>query len=379
MTKTRGAAALTCLRDPECAALVKHLHEGGVLQPGRAKPHLNDAAEGLIGAGLALTDDDGWLHLDGQQVQVISLDVGGTKILGALVDLQGRIYHRLEVKWAEFTRSGAHDLSPIYHVIDHLHERAQYEILGIGIGAPGITDVGRGIVEWAPGPQWRDLPLKAIVSEHTGYPVYIENDVNLITLGEYAYGAGRGARTIIGMMIGTGIGAGIIIDGRLHRGAHNAAGEVGYMVPGLAFIGGDYRDFGAMESVASGTGIAMQARARFPDMAAQDTQAIFRAAEAGDPQAAAIVDEAVNYLTIMVANAVAMIDPDRIVIGGGVAQTSLGLSARIEEKLTYLLPAKPSLWHWELGAYASVKGAATLVLDGLLNDTLMQERESSQD
>jgi glucokinase len=114
-------------------------------------------------------------------------------------------------------------------------------------------------------------------------------------------------------------------------------------------------------------------------MAAQDTQAIFRAAEAGDPQAAAIVDEAVNYLTIMVANAVAMIDPDRIVIGGGVAQTSLGLSARIEEKLTYLLPAKPSLWHWELGAYASVKGAATLVLDGLLNDTLTQERESSQD
>jgi glucokinase len=236
-------------------------------------------------------------------------------------------------------------------------------LLGMALGLPGITNVDSGVVKWAPGPVWRDLPLRDLLSDRYDLPVYLDNDVNLGALGEQRYGAGRDAPNVVCIMVGTGIGGGVVLDGRLYRGANFAAGEVGYMVPSIAHLNGDHVDFGALESEASGTGIADRASRRRGKSTL--SAEVFAAAEAGETWALELIAETVGYLAQMVANVTALLDPDCILLGGGVIHSNPNLIDRVRARLSRTLPVTPDLRPSMLGANGPLRGGLALVLDGL--------------
>ncbi|MFW5696318.1 MAG: ROK family transcriptional regulator [Phototrophicaceae bacterium] len=307
---------------------------------------------------------DDTCSLDTQHHAVIALDVGGTKVLGALMNLQGDELDTFEVRWADFPSSGENDITPLCHMIDRFIAASQGRtLLGMALGLPGITDVDSGIVKWAPGPVWRDLPLRDQLIERYDLPVYLDNDVNLGALGEQRYGAGRHAPNVVCIMVGTGIGGGVVLDGRLYRGANFAAGEVGYMVPSIAHLNNDHVDFGALESEASGTGIADRASRR----RGQSTLSaeVFAAAEAGESWALELIAETVGYLAQMVANVTALLDPDCILLGGGVIHSNPNLIDRVRARLSRTLPVTPDLRPSMLGANGALRGGLALVLDSL--------------
>jgi glucokinase-like ROK family protein len=247
------------------------------------------------------------------------------------------------------------------------------KVRGIGVGVPGITLHRPGIVKWAYTLQWKDFPLKARLGDRYELPITIDNDVNLAALGELWFGAGQNAQNMILIAIGTGIGAGIIIDGALYRGSTEASGEIGSMVPGREFLGKDFRAFGALESVASGTGIARRACEVLKAQGAEiDTDGImaeevFDAARQGQGWAWGVIEETVDYLAMAVANLAVMFDPEVIVLGGGVSRSADMLIEPITRRINGAVPVLPRLVISSLGLRAGVMGAITNVLHNTSN------------
>ncbi len=152
-------------------------------------------------------------------------------MFGTVADLNGNIQVEKYIPWKD---TNGDSLSCVYDLIDELLKAPRPEgqrIRGIGIGAPGVTRSPDGIVEWAPSLGWRELPLKEILEERYQLPVFVENDVNLAALGEYGFGSSKGAASLVCIAIGTGIGSGIVLNRAIYRGFHQAAGEIGYLLP----------------------------------------------------------------------------------------------------------------------------------------------------
>jgi predicted NBD/HSP70 family sugar kinase len=167
--------------------------------------------------------------------------------------------------------------------------------------------------------------------------------------------------------IGTGIGAGIILDGKLHRGHSEASGEVGYILPGVQFLGSQYPGFGALESVASGKGIADQAARTWsrmhagkepPDLDAAD---VFQAAREEQAWAVQVVAETVDYLSLALANLSACLDPELIILGGGIASSAGMLIEPIRRRLTGVIPRLPRIEGSQLNDQAAILGAVVRV------------------
>ncbi|MHB0876943.1 MAG: ROK family transcriptional regulator [Anaerolineae bacterium] len=300
---------------------------------------------------------------------VIAVDLGGTKTLAAVSDLSGNV---IEQFYSPHAGDQAGSLDRLIDLISRLlqvERPAEQRLRGIGLGVPSVVLNPEGIVNWAPGLGWRALPLKRILSEHFRMPVFLDNDVNLAALGEFTFGAGRGAGSLICFAIGTGIGAGIVIDGCIYRGRHQAAGEVGYMLPGVQYLGRRYDGFGALESLASGTGIADRARQllRAQGQAAQAeavaAEQVFAAARQGAPWAKQVVDETVDYLALAIANASMLLDPEVVVLAGGVAQSADLLTEPIARRLEGIVPFAPRVVASPLGRRATVMGAISLVME----------------
>jgi len=309
------------------------------------------------------------LEFNAESYVVLGIDLGGTKMYGAISDLGGNVLD--EVNIGRHGTTGEASYERLVILIDTLLASPKVQgrkVRGIGVGVPGITLHRQGIVKWAYTLQWRDLPIKTRLTERYGLPITVDNDVNLAALGELWFGAGQNAQNMVLVAIGTGIGAGIIIDGALYRGSTEASGEIGNMVPGREFLGKDYREFGALESVASGTGIAERGRQLLPpqsgppksdDLAAED---VFDAARQGQSWAQTIVDETVDYLAIAIANLTAAFDPDLIVLGGGVSRSADFLIEPILRRIDGALPRLPKLVTSSLGPRAAAMGAITNVL-----------------
>ena len=299
---------------------------------------------------------------------IIGVDLGGTKMFGTIADLGGKVQDEIYINHNEEGPSDAFER--LVQLIRSLAESPRAEgqrLRGIGVGAPGLTTVPEGIVSWAPSLQWREFPLQDALAERFDVPVFVENDVNLAALGEWGFGAGRGTQSLVTIAIGTGIGAGIVIDGALHRGHHQAAGEIGYLLPDLEHLGRHYEGFGALESLASGTGIAERARRIAPaDVGSRDeltAEDVFCAARDGVPWAQRVVDETVDYLSLAIANVQSLFDPEVIVLGGGVAQSADLLIQPILERLNGATLVPPNLVPSELGRRAAVMGAIMMVLN----------------
>lgn len=302
---------------------------------------------------------------------VVGVDLGGTKIFAGLVDAAGRVAGETYVAHGAGSDGAAGETAyeRLVGVIRELAAAAGAQgrrVRGAGVGAPGVTRAD-GTVISAPALGWRELPLAARLQVDLGLPVRVDNDVNAIGLGEHRFGAGQGTRSLFVMAVGTGIGGAVIVDGRLHRGRHDAAGEVGALLPGLEFLSWQNRDWGALESVASGSGIAARAR-KLADahgipvpregFRAED---VFLAAADGAPWARAVFDETIEYLALAVANVQALLDPDRIVLAGGVGRAADRVIPAIERRLAGVLPFPPDLVASALGYRAGVLGAAALV------------------
>src|SRR5512143_3152490 len=187
---------------------------------------------------------------------VLGVDMGGAKLYGALSEISGRI-----IAEAEADRKGAAGeecYKLLTGLIDDLlacPELRGRRVRGIGVGAPGITHHREGIVKWAYALNWKDFPLKDRLNSRFKLPITVDNDVNLAALGELWFGAGQDVQNMVLITVGAGIGAGIIIDGTLYRGSSEASGEIGHMIPGREFLGKSFIDFGALESLASATGM----------------------------------------------------------------------------------------------------------------------------
>ncbi len=304
------------------------------------------------------------IAFNGSSHCVIGIDLGGSKIFGALADLNGNI---LVERYHPFASGQDNHYSALCSFLEQLVEAEEAKgraLMGIGIGVPSVVGPG-GVVHWAPALGWRDLPLQEMLTERLSLPVVVENDVNLAALGELEFGAGVGARHLVCIAIGTGIGAGIVIDGSIYRGAHQAAGEIGYMLPGLEFLGRSYTGFGALESMASGSGVARRAREllRLGEGEGPSAEAVFASARAGEPWAVRVVEETTSYLALAIANMAAMLDPEVVILSGGVAQSADLLLEPIERKLHGLIPFIPRVAASPLGRRAAVMGAISMVLD----------------
>ena len=201
------------------------------------------------------------------------------------------------------------------------------DICAIGVGVPGLVDFDHGFVhELTNVPGWKHVPLKAILGEKTGLPVLVENDANAMAYAEFRYGAGRGLKNVIGLTMGTGIGGGVVLDGKMFRGSGFAAGEIGQM--SIHFDGkpGHYGNLGALEKYTGNQQIAEHAVKRYAeagitkDIDDCTPKMIAAAAQAGDDIARQIWGEIADWLGTAISSIAWLLNPDAFVIGGGVAQ-----------------------------------------------------------
>jgi len=265
-------------------------------------------------------------------VLAIGVDVGGTKIAAGVVDENGKILDRVRVP------TDAHDPASIDRAIAEScqHLLAKYQVGAIGVAAAGFVSSDRETVSFAPNIGWRNYPLaknlKALL--HTDIPIYIENDANAAGWAEFVYGAGRGSTDMLMLTVGTGLGGAIVLDGKLVRGKWGVGAEVGHMqmVPHGHTCGCGHE--GCWEQYASGSALVKHARRAVvarPDLGealvaqaggvpeAIDGPDVAAAAQAGDPLSIKILAELGHWLGHGAASVGALLDPEVIVIGGGVA------------------------------------------------------------
>jgi glucokinase len=309
----------------------------------------------------------------------IGFDVGGTKIAVGVVTGAGRIIHRQLVPTPH-----RGDPAVLRYVLTELATdlRSRYPaVTGIGVGAAGMVDWPSGHIRWAPNNTYRDLPLQQALTREIGLPSVVENDANAAAWAEARIGAGVGHRDAIVITVGTGIGGGIILDGRLHRGRTGIGGEVGHLVvaPGTGHRCG-CGVVGCLEAMASGTALGRAGRlaaqadptgklAAIAGSADKVTgETVFQAARLGDPGARELFDQLGYWLGAGIASLVTLFDPEIVIMGGGLITTGDLLLiptrtsfqrfvfAREKRKLPPILPAR-------LGADAGVIGAALLALD----------------
>lgn len=305
----------------------------------------------------------------------IGIDVGGTKVAALLVDEEGQVLGRAA---AETPAEDAEaTMKTILQVAEEL--RSMGRPVSIGVGAAGMVDFAAGTMRWAPNLSWTELPIRDRVAEHTGLPCIVDNDANAAAWGEYRFGASKGYRHALMVTVGTGIGGGIVADGALYRGAHGFAAEIGHVIvePGGPKCGCGNQ--GCWEQVASGHALGRLARLAVemhPDSAivalAGDDEVTGRhvaeAAMHGDAIATNILAQVGQRLGEGIAGLVNVLDPEAVVVGGGVAEVGDLLLAPARSAFLASVEApdhRPEvpLLPAALGNDAGAIGAAALALE----------------
>lgn len=289
-----------------------------------------------------------------------AIDIGGTKIAMGIVDAQGSILAQADTPTAPELgyQAGLERMSAMLRGL--LIECGQ-SIAGIGIGSTGPIDPETGIygdVGTLPG--WQGSPLAADLERLFGVRVAVENDADAAALGEAAWGAGRGSRSLLYVTISTGIGVGIILDGRLYRGAGGAHPEIGHHVLDASGPACYCGAKGCWESLASGPAMEEWVNAQRGE--ALSAWRICELARQGDPLALQAVDRAAHYLGLGLANLVTMFCPQKIVLGGGMMQSAdllLAPALDVVKRICTQVPAEnTSIVLAGLGAQSGLLGAA---------------------
>lgn len=248
---------------------------------------------------------------------IIGVDIGGTKTAVVEGTDDGGIIRRIQFATAP-ERGFDSVFDDIVCGIEELAASATHAIVALSVAVGGPLDVLQGIVLSPPHlPGWDGIPLKKLLGERCTFPVYVEHDGNAGALAEWYFGAGRGTRSMVFLTMGTGFGAGLILDGRLYRGASDVAGEVGHVR--IAEDGPDcYGKAGSLEGYASGTGIARLAQSLFPFRwpSTPDMVLLTAAARSGDPDALKVFATASRYFGRGLAMLADTLNPERIILGG---------------------------------------------------------------
>ncbi len=297
---------------------------------------------------------------------VLALDIGGTKLAAGVVDGSGGV-HSFLVTPTEAERGPDEVLPRLFELGRRAVEDSGLEVGAVGIGCGGPLDAGRGLLLSPPHlPGWHDVPVTALAERAFGRPALLENDATAAAAAEHRYGAGIGVRTMIYLTLSTGVGGGIVVDGRLYRGAVGNGGELGHVTVdwhGRSCRGCGRR--GCLEAYVSGTSIAERSReAGLPYATAEEVAA---AARAGDPPAVAVWDETVEALACGLTSIVNLFEPELVVVGGGVARAGEQLlgpaRAWVREHAMGPAAGAAGIVQAALGDRVGVVGAAAIVYD----------------
>ncbi len=261
------------------------------------------------------------------------VDIGGTKTLIGLINPEGRVLARDRFPAANHLAPPEQvaQLVEKFHALANGAEVAWERVAGVGYSTAGFLNSERTLVFASPNQgNWRDAPFKALLEEAFHLPAYLEMDANAAALGEAWFGAGRGSQHFVYLIVGTGIGSGIVVNGEVLHGWRGTAGEIGHTTiepDGPLCNCGNY---GCLESLAAGPAIAQRARAAIQQgrktlitelagASELSAETVFRAARLQDEVACAILDKEIDYLGIGIANVITLLNPQMVALGGGVA------------------------------------------------------------
>ncbi|MBR4551617.1 MAG: ROK family protein [Oscillospiraceae bacterium] len=284
----------------------------------------------------------------------ICLDVGGTKVLGAIFNENDEIIFRLK-KRSTSRGTGSADVEQV--IVDVVEEMIassgidKSEIHAIASCAPGVIDQDRGVVLFTPNLPWRDYDIRSAMMQRFGVPFFVGNDVNLGVLGEHEYGAAKGYSNVVGFFVGTGMGGGLILNGELFTGNQCKAAEYGHMILDPKGPKCNCGQRGCLEAYSSKTGMTNYikkqiAKGRETMMADAVSEGVFRskklkkAVAAGDPVACEAVDRACHWLAVATGSMINTLSPDLVLYGGGVieAMGNVFLEKVLAELDQYCLP-----------------------------------------
>ncbi len=310
-----------------------------------------------------------------------SIDLGGTTTACAIATVDGEILRRKTISTLSSEGPEA-VLERVGRTLGELAAEAGARPEAIGMGVPGLVDLSRGATLFLPNlpTQWRGVPVARILGDRFGCPVFLLNDVRIATLGELTFGAGRNVRTFVFFALGTGVGGGLVVDGKLRLGPLGAAGELGHqtIVPDGLLCGCGNR--GCLETLASGPALIAEGvrllrsgmAPRLHEMVAGDAGAvtpkeIAAAAEAGDETLRAAIGRMAGYLGIGVANVITALHPEMVVLGGGVAAIEAlldGVRAEVRQRVRMFPVDGVRIERSVLGDQAGIYGGIALARGG---------------
>lgn len=318
-------------------------------------------------------------------LHVIGIDLGGSHVCAAVVNRSGVIVAQAD---ASIDRAqAAHDLivNDIAGVVRSAITSAGLamgDIGAVGMGLPGNIDRAGGICRFSPNFEWRDVPVGPPLQQTLGVPVLLLNDVRSHTLGEWHFGAGAGLGSFAMFALGTGIGGGLVVSGRLIEGAHSAGGELGHITVDPLGPRCGCGNHGCVEAIASGPAIVRMAREQAAagrgrvalalacgNLDALTPALVAKAAQEGDTDALEIWETAGRAMGIAVAAVLTSVDPEQVLIGGGVGQAGEILLAPMRDEAVrrarMMAPAVTPIVPAALGEQAGVIGAAALALESI--------------
>jgi len=312
------------------------------------------------------------------ELPVLAIDLGGTKIFTALISNKGQVMAR------EYCLTLADEepqsvINRILSAIDHLLNQRNIDssqLDSISIAAAGAIDFDKGLVTSSPHlPGWHDVPLRDMVKEKYKVNTFLINDASAAALGEHHFGAGRGVNNLILLTVGTGIGGGIIINGRLYSGASGSAGEIGHITIDVNGPRCSCGNTGCLETLVSGTAVAKEAIRRIRQGEGSSlteivdgkienitAEKVSLAAQGGDSLASEVILKAATYLGVGIVNLVNIFNPEIIIIGGRMAKMGdllLNPARQVVRERAFRLPAQAvQIVPAQLGDDAGVLGAA---------------------
>jgi predicted NBD/HSP70 family sugar kinase len=361
-------------------SVLDHIHRRGPVsrahvarETGLSKPTVSLALSGLLDAGLVrevgrtrggrgpsaliyeVNPQAGW---------VVGLDVGRQWVRAAIADISGKMVARRDEPAR--VRSANTLIGQIGAMAHDLAKDAGLEwrqVTQAALGSPGVFDPVRGLILMAPNlPGWGRHGLVEAVQKELGTNVSFENDVNLAALGERALGYGRDVRNFVYLSVGTGLGMGLVLDGKLFRGASGAAGEIGYIPFGPARGKSSSGRWGGLEEAAAAAGVVRVAKELGMPLPLT-AQKIFAAARRGDVRASRAVETEAARLALAIATVAPVLDPELVVLGGGVGRNGDLLLEPIERELRRLGPFRPRVVVSALGDDAVLQGAVAIALE----------------
>jgi predicted NBD/HSP70 family sugar kinase len=343
-TSPRGSRAelaeQTGLSKPTVASALRALQSGGLVRE-------RGRSTGRRGPSASLYEPVADAAL------VLGVDIGAHHVRAVLADLDGE--PREEAKVSVRRPDAEHVLAALRAVRARLDARGTELAV---VGSPGVVDPVSGRIRSSPNiTGWEGVQAEAVIGDALGLETSVDNDVNLAALGELARGAGRGRNTFAYLNVGSGLGAGLVLDGRLHRGRHGAAGEVGYLAVGADPAADATASRGPMEKQLSRDAI-VKAAALIDAGAPRDPRELFDMARRGDPLGRAAVAQTISGLAICIASITAVLDLELVLLGGGIGEQGDLLLEPVRAALSTMVPYTPDIAVGTLGDHAVLAGAA---------------------